>query len=268
MLGVGHQNRKPADYIKRAHDRHHGTGDCADAANAAENDRAHQYRQHQSGDPGRNTEVEPAQFSHVPGLKHIATGYPEHDQRNREQQPHDDAESCQFRRQCGETLFAHPHGSAVGLIGIAHVAVQQGQRDLGALDRHADQTHHPHPEYRARPPQADRDGHASDIAETDRGRQRGRQGLEMRKDAVTLTGDSGHLAANQGDSVRQRTILAEAAPDREQHAHAEQAKQHRHGEHDAIDCAQYLEKSLHRLSLEGGNQNPRNRDRCHESQYE
>ena len=97
----------------------------------------------------------------------------------------------------------------VGLGGDFPVSL--GQRHLGELGCRAEQCGHPHPEKGARPAVVDGPGRASDVTDTDRGRQRGGQGLEMRN--VSRFVRVVVAARGYREAVRQVSQLYESEPD-------------------------------------------------------
>jgi hypothetical protein len=110
------------------------------------------------------------------------------------------------------------------VLGIVGVAIEHRHRDLGELYRHAEETDYPHPEHGTRAAQRDRERNAADIAEADGCGQSCRQRLEMIDGAgiVRVVVDTPH----DGGTVRERTVLGEAAPYRKQDARADNREQH------------------------------------------
>ncbi len=111
----------------------------------------------------------------------------------------------------------------MGIVRIVRVAVEHGQGDFGELDRHAEDAHDPHPENGTGTTERDRERDAPDIAQADGGGERGGKCLEM----IDGSGIVGIVvaAAKYQDAVSQRPVLAEAAPDREDHSCTKQDDQ-------------------------------------------
>ena len=146
-------------------------------------------------------------------------------QRDAEQAADQLAEFLLPARPIRQRLADDPHRSAVRIVRVTGVPVEHRQRDFGGLERHAEEADHPHPEHGARSTQADGQRHTADVAEANRGRQRGRQGLEV----IDGTGVCWIVvaAAQYVQAVGQRTELAEARPEREDDSRAEHEKQDR-----------------------------------------
>ena len=205
------------------HEWHERSRHPADPVNAAENHQADDDRQRNARNDVGYTEVKLGHVAHVPGLEHVAAGDHRDQQRDAEQAADQLAEFLLPGRAIAERLADDPHRAAVRIVGVAGIPVEHCQRDFDGLERHAEETDHPHPEHRARSAQADGERHTADVAETNRRRQRGRQRLEVidgaRVRRIVVA------AAQYVQAVRQRTELAEARPEREGDPRAEHEKQ-------------------------------------------
>ena len=110
-----------------------------------------------------------------------------------------------------------------------------GQRHLGKLGAHAQQGAHPHPEYRARPPDGDGAGHARDVARAHRGRQRRAHGLEGGHGPVLRGFFLEHAPQRGPDGQREFANLQEAGTQAQVQSHTENAHHGRNAPHEIVD---------------------------------
>ena len=166
-------------------DQHHGgddgLGGMRNAANAADDDHAHQRRHDESVDPGIGVEegdllLDRAQrLAHLEGITRPQGTTDGHDAEQNGQ--HLAGLRPALLRQAARQVFHRPaHDMPVR----AHLAVHLRQGGLGKLGGHAEETGDDHPEYRPWSPDTHRNGHPGDIPQSHRGRQRGGQCLEGR----------------------------------------------------------------------------------------
>jgi hypothetical protein len=113
-----------------------------------------------------HTEIQLGHVAHVPGLEHVAAGDDRNQQREAKQAADQLAELLLPGRTFAECLADDPHRAAMRVVGVAGVPVEHRQCDFDGLECHAEETDHPHPEHGSGPAEADRNRHATDVAET------------------------------------------------------------------------------------------------------
>ncbi len=224
LLVAQNKHHQTAQEVQDNHERHQAGGHLADTQNAADNHQANAHSQRKPAHPRGDSEVALGDIAYIPGLEEVAARHRGNDHRNAENHREHSPCRAELRPAGGQALIHHHHRPSMGILRVFRVAVQHGERDFRQLDRHAEKTNDPHPEHGAGAAQTDRQGHSADIAETDRGGQCGGKGLEMGNGARIVLVVV--LSTNDGHAMGQRPVLAEAAPDREQHAGGQHGVQH------------------------------------------
>ena len=139
------------------------------------------------------------------------------------------------------------HGSAVWIVRIQGVPEDHRLGDFHRLEGHSGKTDDPHPENGAGPSQ--RDGHrdAADVAESNRGRERRRQRLEV----VDRSGVIGVvvLSPNDLDAVGQRNPRRETGPDQQKGTDPEDDQKDVVMPENVVDVRQDSIESVHALSV-------------------
>ncbi len=140
--------------------------------------------------------------------------------RQRAEQRRDAEERRERPPSPAEALADHVHRTALEMAVAVIAAIEDAGRAGEELGGDAEDGGDPHPEHRAGSAGVDRHGHAGDVAEADRGRERARQRLEVRDVAVVV----GVVVATgeQREPVREVPVGQELRVEQEERARAEQ----------------------------------------------
>ena len=130
------------------------------------------------------------------GLEHVAATERTENGEDREQHRHKPAQrQPAFGKALGDVVHRTTRDMTVGVF----IAVFHTQRTFGELCRHAKQARNNHPKGRPRPADADRNRHASDVAQTHGARKRSCQRLKVAD--LTRVIRIGIITADQLDRV-------------------------------------------------------------------
>ncbi len=224
LTGVHNQYVRAGGQIQHYHDRYQATRDCTDSFNAADDDHPDYDGHEDSGGDTWYAKVLLCQSCNIPGLEHVAAGDCRYQQRDAEQYAEKTAQAAQFWINPPQTLVNDPHRTAMRVVRIFGIAIEHRQCDFGELDGHPEKADDPHPEHRAWSTQCYSNCDTTDITQTDRGRQRRGQGLEV-IDRAGIVRVVIRTAQDLG-AVCQCAILRESADDCQDYARRQKYIEH------------------------------------------